>query len=243
MTDLDTKISDVANEVRPMPDNFTVTLVDEGANRVWHDTATVEEGPDAGKGVPLTLGFPKAADTPETVRALTRAAWECLELVRLGNLGELAKIDPGVAADGPAVQKSPFSPALGGHVDDPALDPDPRKRNIGPFDPTKSTLILERDGVSVSGEIDPIDGTGVRDLHDQLAAKLQRERSPATAVAPLSPNRTAELVTSENRARAAANGHDIVEEPGSHSLRCKNCGLPEWRCVDGIPCKAAVKAA
>ena len=27
-------------------------------------------------------------------------------------------------------------------------------------------------------------------------------------------------------------GHDVVETPGSGSLRCATCGLPEWRCVD-----------
>ena len=119
---------------------------------------------------------------------------------------------------------------------DPKNDVDERKREIGLLEPTRAVMTISRDGISATGDVHPQTGEGVEALREHLAHKLEQQRSPATIRRFVIPVDTTEDRLAQRRAAAAQMGHNIVETPGSKSLRCKNCGKPEVLCLDGQPC-------
>jgi hypothetical protein len=118
---------------------------------------------------------------------------------------------------------------------DPKNDVDERKREIGLLEPTRAVMTISRDGISATGDVHPQTGEGVEALREQLAHKIEQQRAPAGRPAVIPMTTTADLLALR-RTAAAQMGHNIVETPGSKSLRCKNCGKPEVLCLDGQPC-------
>ena len=223
---------------RPIPADYAPVIVDEGSNRVFHGVATVGEGLATVTKVTSTFGYAKSDDAANTRNEadLKTFIWHTSELIRLGNLDTL-ETDRKAFANQPGHTATIVIGKAAGSavVENPKNDVDERKREISLLEPTRAVLTISRDGVSVVGDIHPQTGEGTEALREQLAHKLEQQRAPAGRPVVIRTTSAADLLGAR-RAAAAQMGHNIVETPGSHSLRCKNCGKPETMCLDGQPC-------
>lgn len=86
--------SSAALDIQPIPDDFEPIFRDKGSRVTWRARAEVGTGLEAGKKIDLGLGFerPDGASVGQIEamkRHLRLAAWQSLELVRLGRHTEL----------------------------------------------------------------------------------------------------------------------------------------------------------
>lgn len=131
-------------------------------------------------------------------------------------------------ADNQAPIAPPETPPPEVLADAKAVPDDPAGRGV--FAATSSVLILERDGVTVRGAIDPTSGDGVKPLLERLKADLLLSR----AGLPVPPEPPLALIVGEHKAEAA--GH----EPDPVTGRCIKCGIARWAQLSGHPCEPRV---